>query len=220
MKILAIYGHGGLGREVSELARCIQEKESRWQRTIFVDDLTQPNSLVDLDLLTFEEVQRKYSSDEIEFSIAVGEPAVRADLYESVSQRGYPLVALIHPSVTVPRDTSIGAGAIICQGCFISCGVVVGRNVLLQPNLSVGHDCNIGDHSVLSTFVSLAGACRVGARSYLGMSVPVKENTTIGDDVIVGMGSVVVRSIDSGVVALGNPARPMSVNDKKRVFQR
>jgi acetyltransferase-like isoleucine patch superfamily enzyme len=50
------------------------------------------------------------------------------------------------------------------------------------------------------------------------MNVPVKEETTIGDDVIIGMGSVVLRNIDAGMVALGNPARPMKANDSKRVF--
>ena len=93
------------------------------------------------------------------------------------------------------------------------------QTAVLQPTASVGHDCSIGSHSVISTFVSLAGNCTIGARTYLGMSVPVKEDTTIGDDVIIGMGSVVLRNIDAGMVALGNPARPMSVNASRRVFR-
>jgi len=185
-----------------------------------VDDSVKRDSTASVEVLDFLQVQNQYEPGQIEFSIAVGEPAVRSDLFERVSRHSYRLATLIHPSVSVPLDTSIGVGAIICQGCFVSCGVALGNNVLLQPNASIGHDCRIGDHSVLSTFVTLAGSCRIGARSYLGMSVPVRENLTIGDDVIVGMGSVVMRSIDAGVVALGNPARPMSVNDKKRVFRR
>jgi acetyltransferase-like isoleucine patch superfamily enzyme len=50
------------------------------------------------------------------------------------------------------------------------------------------------------------------------MSVPVKETIKIGKDSIVGMGSVVLRDIQDGMIALGNPARPMKENVSKRVF--
>ena len=37
-KILGIYGAGGLGREILELARAINEKELRWDSIVFIDD--------------------------------------------------------------------------------------------------------------------------------------------------------------------------------------
>jgi acyl-[acyl carrier protein]--UDP-N-acetylglucosamine O-acyltransferase len=104
------------------------------------------------------------------------------------------------------------------MGSFVSCDVAVGENVLIQPHASLGHDCQIGNHAVLSSFVSLSGECSVGERTYIGMSVPVKETTKIGKDSIIGMGSVVLRDIPDGVIALGNPARPMKENVNKRVF--
>ena len=59
----------------------------------------------------------------------------------------------------------------------------------------------------------------IGANSYVGMGVSIKEGTKIGKDVIVGMGSVVYNDIPDGVIALGNPARPMRENVEKRVFK-
>ena len=39
--ILGIYGFGGHGLEVEELARVINEKENRWEKVIFIDDATE-----------------------------------------------------------------------------------------------------------------------------------------------------------------------------------
>ena len=68
-------------------------------------------------------------------------------------------------------------------------------------------------NTVLSPNVALGGKCNIGENSYIGMSVPVKEGITIGSDTVIGMGSVVLRDIPDGVVAMGNPARAMAKND-------
>ena len=222
--ILGIYGSGGLGREVIVLARQINAVGKRWSDVVFFDDFSGKDMTgkargVTFDQAKFDQAKAKFSPDDVEICIAVGEPSVRADVYDRFRDAGYKLATLIHPKVHIPEDTSVGRGAIICSGCFVSCGVGLSDNVLLQPAASVGHDCRIGSHSVISTFVSLAGRCTIGTRTYIGMSVPVKEDTTIGDDVIIGMGSVVLRNIEAGVVALGNPARPMRANDSRRVFR-
>jgi sugar O-acyltransferase (sialic acid O-acetyltransferase NeuD family) len=163
-------------------------------------------------------ISELYDKNEIEISIAMGEPAFRDIIAQRLIGEGYTLATLVHPSVYVPDSTRIGSGTIICMDSFVSCDVTIGENVLVQSHASIGHDCQIGNHAVLSSFVSLAGKCRVGERAYIGMSVPVKETIKIGKDSIVGMGSVVLRDIQDGMIALGNPARPMKENVSKRVF--
>ena len=64
----------------------------------------------------------------------------------------------------------------------------------------------------------MAGGCVVGCATYIGLSVPVKQGIKIGKNVVVGMGSVVVRDIPDNVIAMGNPARPMKNKDDSRVF--
>ena len=51
------------------------------------------------------------------------------------------------------------------------------------------------------------------------MAAQIKEGLVIGSEVIVGMGSVVHYDIPDGMIALGNPARPMRRNVEKRVFK-
>ena len=79
----------------------------------------------------------------------------------------------------------------------------------------IGHDATVGDHSIISSYVDVAGDCHIGNRTFLAIGVIMKQGIIIGDDSIIGLGSVVHRDIQSSVIALGNPARPMKNNIEK-----
>ena len=215
---LGIYGSGGLGREVLDIVRTPGSKPQTWDETVFISDFASERLINGAKVFTFAEFCAKYPQDEANVVIAVGEPEVRAELAKTVTDKGYKLSAIMHPGAFISAEAQIGDGAIICFGCFISCNSKIGLNALIQPNACVGHDSIIGDCSVISTFVSIAGRVTVGEKTYIGMSVPVKEGASIGNQSIVGMGSAVIRDIPDEVVALGNPARTMKPNEKKRVF--
>lgn len=47
----------------------------------------------------------------------------------------------------------------------------------------------------------------IGNRVWIGGNVTILPGVTIGDDAVIGAGSVVAKDIPSGVVAVGNPCR-------------
>ena len=51
------------------------------------------------------------------------------------------------------------------------------------------------------------GLVNVGSRVFVGANTTILMGVTIGDDVIIGAGSVVTKDIPSGSVAAGNPCR-------------
>lgn len=215
---LCIYGGGGLGREVLELSQQINNAFHKWDEIIFIDDIRQEKQLCGCKVFSFEEALKIYSTSKIEFIIAVGEPESRRILWEKLINKGCGFTTLIHPKVFIPESTKIKVGAVISSGVFISCGVEICENVYIQPMASIGHDSRISSHCVISTFASFAGHCIVGESSFIAMSVPIKENTSIGCNTIIGMGSVVLRDIPDNVIALGNPARAMQANEHRKVF--
>ena len=56
-----------------------------------------------------------------------------------------------------------------------------------------------------------SGAVRIGDRAWIGMAAIVLKGVEIGEDAVVGAGSVVERSVRAGAVVAGHPARTLAV---------
>ena len=217
--ILAVYGKGGLGHEIYELACRINDAEACYDEIIFVDD----NADCEADpgtgarVFTFDAATAAFAPSELRFAVGVGEPLVRHTLLVKLREAGYTTATLVHPTVDIPASSCV-EGAIVCKYAFVSCNTKIGANSLILPNVCIGHDCDFGESCVVASGAQFGGCVKFGARVYIGMATAVKETMTVGADSIVSMSSSVVREIPENVIALGNPARPMRNNLEHRVF--
>ncbi len=94
-----------------------------------------------------------------------------------------------------------------------------GLTILDGAPVTFGHDVYLAPNCVFSTAghpidterrnegLEYALPITVGDNVWMGMGVLVCPGVTIGSDVVIGAGSVVVKDIPSGVVAVGNPCR-------------
>ncbi len=85
--------------------------------------------------------------------------------------------------------------------------VYIGSNVMFGPNVSLytaGHPI---DANQRSTGVEHALPIHIGDNVWLGGNVTINPGVTIGNNSVIGSGSVVTRDIPSDVVAAGNPCR-------------
>jgi acetyltransferase-like isoleucine patch superfamily enzyme len=60
------------------------------------------------------------------------------------------------------------------------------------------------------------GECTIGHRVKIGGNTVIRPRTTIGDDVVIGCGSVVVKDVPSGEKWAGNPARPLVAREQEQ----
>ncbi len=217
MKVLGIYGAGGLGREILELARIINEEKHIWDGFIFIDDGNVSDEANGVKIYKYLEAKDKYSV-RLQIAMGVGEPAIRKKLFQKIKDDGVETPTLVHPDVYIPETTKIGSGTVIQGGCFISCNIEMKDYVLIQSHVNIGHDCIIGENSTLSSGTCISGAVHIGDGTYIAVGTLVKQGITIGSDSVVGMGSIVLKDIPENVIALGNPARAMKHKDDARVF--
>ena len=87
--------------------------------------------------------------------------------------------------------------------------VVFGDNVFVGPNCgfyTAGHPL---EYKVRNQGLEYAKPIKVGSNVWIGGNVCVMPGVTIGDNVVIGGGSVVTEDIPSGVVAVGNPCKPV-----------
>ncbi len=215
--VLGIYGAGGLGREVLELAKIINSTKEIWEDFVFIVDVEAPPVVNDIAVYQYEEAKDRYGRN-LSVVVGIGEPAVRERIFSKLEQDEIILPSLVHPDVHIPESTSIGKGVVIQDGCFISCNAIIEDYVYVNAHAIIGHDDVLKRGCVISGFANLAGTVKVGSFSYVGMSACVIEKTAIGDYTIIGMASVVYKDIPDEAVAMGNPARPIKRNKERRVF--
>lgn len=215
--VLGIYGAGGLGREVMELAHIINKKDNRWDEIFFIDDESEMivNGAV---VYSYAKAIERYGEG-IEVAVGIGEPIVRKKIFEKLENNNIKIATLIHPDIYVPETTRIGKGVIIQLGCFVSCNVIIEDHVLIQSQVNIGHNDVLKKGCVVSGLCNLAGNVTVGEYSYLGISSCYREGITIGKNSIIGMGSVVLENIPDAMVAYGNPAKEIRVNVEGKVFK-
>ena len=217
--ILGIYGAGGLGREVYELANVINSRNNLWTEIVFIDDAENTSNPRNALILKFEEIKNKYDLDNFEVCIAIGEPAIRKILMKKLISSNIKVKSLIHPDVYIPKSTKIGNGSIINKYVSITSDITIGENVYIHPMACIGHDSIIGKNAIISSFVDVAGNCNVGNEAFLAIGTILKQGITIGEKSILGLGSIVHQNIPSNVIAMGNPARAMKKNVDQRVFK-
>lgn len=139
-----------------------------------------------------------------------------------------------------------GMFAELGEGCYIEPPlhsnwggrhVHFGKYVYANFNLTLVDDTHIyvGDNTMLAPNVVLATAghpilpelrekgyqynapVRIGKNCWLGAGVIVLPGVTIGDNTVVGAGSVVTHDLPANVVAVGNPCRVMrEIGEKDR----
>lgn len=222
MKTLAIYGAGGLGREIVDNANASNATTKQWSEIIFIVDAEylSARTVNDVRVLSFDEFCARYSAVDAVVVIGNGEPELRVALAEKVKNHGFELCSVIHPTAIIGSKAQIGLGTVVSYGCFISCNTRLDENVYINVNVYVGHDTGIDAHSVLSPNVNLSGNVRVGMRTYIGTGAIVKESVSIGERTIIGMGAVVTKNIPDKVIAMGVPARITAENIGGLVFSK
>ena len=95
--------------------------------------------------------------------------------------------------------------------------VTIGDDVLLAPKVGMYTSNHLFDAKERKLGGCIAKPIRIGNRCWIGACVSITQGVTIGDNTIIGAGSVVTHDIPANVIAAGVPAkviRPITEKDK------
>ncbi|MDE7414114.1 MAG: sugar O-acetyltransferase [Muribaculaceae bacterium] len=85
--------------------------------------------------------------------------------------------------------------------------VRIGENCFIGPNVSIYTACHPLDSESRNKGLEWSEPVMIGDSVWIGGSTTILPGVSIGDNVVIGAGSVVTKDIPSNVVAVGNPAR-------------
>jgi UDP-3-O-[3-hydroxymyristoyl] glucosamine N-acyltransferase len=116
--------------------------------------------------------------------------------------------------VVIEDDVEIGANCAIDRATFGD--TVVRRGTKIDNLVQIGHNVEVGEHSILVAQVGVSGSSRLGRGVVLAGQVGVADHVTIGDGALVAAQGGVPSDLDAGGRYLGTPARP--ILEAKRIF--
>jgi UDP-3-O-[3-hydroxymyristoyl] glucosamine N-acyltransferase LpxD len=113
-------------------------------------------------------------------------------------------------SVHIGDDVEIGALTSIASGTLAP--TRIGDRVKIDDHVFIAHNCDIGDNVIIIAGAEISGSVRIGRDSWIGPMVSIRDGLHIADNVLVGIGSTVVKSIDEAGIYAGSPARYLKPN--------
>jgi len=104
---------------------------------------------------------------------------------------------------------TLGADVFVNFNCvFLDCSdIVIGAQTQIGPAVQLYTATHPLDAAARTAGPELARPIRIGSRVWIGGGTIVLPGVEIGDDTVVGAGSVVAKSLPAGVIAMGNPCR-------------
>ena len=78
---------------------------------------------------------------------------------------------------------------------------------ILNNHIALGHDVTLGNYNSLMIGTKICGACNIGDRNYFGVNSTVLQTFSVGNDTMVGTGSVIMKNTRDDSTYFGNPAR-------------
>ena len=136
--------------------------------------------------------------------------APNAEGYDKIPQIGI---------VTIEDDVEIGANTCIDRSTMGS--TIIHKGVKLDNLIQVAHNVEIGENTVMSAQVGIAGSTKIGSWCMFGGQVGLAGHITIGDKVFLGAQSGVPGNIKGDQTLIGTPPmEPKAYFKSQAVFRR
>ena len=210
MNNIAIYGAGGLGREVALMIHQINSHNpDPWKIVGFYDDAKSRGTTVDDYAILGGINDVNVVTDPLAIAIAVADPVRRAEIKARIMSSKITFPTLIHPSANMGdvKRNRFGDGVLVTAGNILTTAIHIDAFVIINLGCTIGHDVRIGAFSTIMPGCSLSGFVKIGAQVLVGSGARILPGKSVGNNSKVGAGAVVLDDVVSGVTVVGVPAK-------------
>jgi len=213
MKDIAIYGFGGLGREIACVINKINEIEPTWNLVGYFDDGEPVGKACKYGKVLGNMDTVNAWDKPLSVVIAIATPKYLESISNGITNPLIDFPNIIAPGVFFFDESSVmmGKGNIVTFGCRFSCNVSLGNFNVLDGMISLGHEAVLGSYNALFPEVRISGQTTVGEKNFFGSRSFVAQCLKIGDENRFGAGTFVLRKIKDGGLYMGNPAKKMMI---------
>jgi sugar O-acyltransferase (sialic acid O-acetyltransferase NeuD family) len=173
--------------------------------TVNKEYLTQ-NEFHKLPVVPFEELEQHYPPSDYYLFAPIADNKLREKIYKEGIEKGYKFISYISPNCT-NYASSIGENCFILEDNTLQPFTTIGNNVVLWSGNHIGHHSIIEDNVFFTSHVVMSGHCHIKKGAFLGVNSTLRDGITIGENSIIGMGSLVTKSVPNNETWIGSPAK-------------
>lgn len=201
---IIIYGCGGHAKVVADIV----EKTGKYQIIGFIDD-TRSECGTFLDYPVYTSISNPHLDAITAGIVAIGDNWVRACVVEKIIQQipHFQFITAVYPSTHIGRGVKIGCGTVIMPGVTINADTFIGRHCILNTSSSIDHDCKFEDFVSIAPGVIVGGNVTIGPSTAVGLGTKVIHRIDIGQNTVIGAGSLVTKSLPDNIMAYGSPCK-------------
>jgi len=140
--------------------------------------------------------------------VALGENKLRHKLFNEIIRHGYETINIISKHAIISPRAKLGSGICVMAGAVINTNTIIENNCIINTRASIDHDCRVSESCHIAPGATVSGYVNIGKYTLLGTGTSVKDKLTIGENCVIGAGSLVIKDLAPNNMYYGVPAKP------------
>jgi sugar O-acyltransferase (sialic acid O-acetyltransferase NeuD family) len=198
---LLIIGTGGQGKVVLDCA------ENYYKKISFMTNDLNAHKINNYPLLFEQDISIEYilkNFDEV--IVAIGNNNARLNMSLKYISYGIKLATIIHPKAVISKYAIVDEGTVIFANSVVNPFAKIGKACIINTGSIIEHDCLLDDGVHISPNAAMGGTVYIGKKTWVCLGGNIANNIKIGENVIIGAGSVVLNDVPDNVLVAGIPA--------------
>lgn len=209
MKNLILIGAGGFGREIYDFCTQTEEYNKEFVVKGFLDSNPEAMSGFENYPPILNSVEEYEIEEDDVFVCSIGSVKLKKKNINLIQNKGGEFISIIHPTAIINSNVKLGKGVLILSYTNIKSDSQIGDYVTIQPHCVLGHDVKIGEFCHLNSFSFMGGNSILEDEVLLNTKSTILPNVKIGMGSTVGVSSVVIKNVKSGITVFGYPAKEL-----------
>ena len=203
MKDIVIIGAGHLGLDAYDLIAQINKVTPTWNVVGFLNDVpSQISEYVDRPVIG--PIKGWIPREGEYYVLAIGATSAKERIADEFKSKGAQFPVLVSPDARVSRFARLDEGVMVMSSSKIGPGAHVGKFSVVGDT-TISMEADLGDYSNTASYANIYKGVKIGKRVQIWSHSVILNS--VGDDAVVGAGSVVVSKVNPGTKVFGSPAK-------------